>query len=73
MSLRLKPGVFYFRKNCRGDRYSEKKAVSEQKAKELCRKPYARTVDNLARLKLTKDLGQHLRFVEVVCIAGSKV
>ncbi|ACV63252.1 hypothetical protein Dtox_2443 [Desulfofarcimen acetoxidans DSM 771] len=33
--------------------------TSEQKAKELCRKPYTKTVDNLARLKLTKDLGHN--------------
>ena len=33
--------------------------VSEQKAKELCRKPYEKTIDNLARLKLTRDLGHN--------------
>lgn len=33
--------------------------ISEQKAKELCKKPYVKMVDNLARLKLTKDLGHY--------------
>ena len=33
--------------------------VSQQKAQELCKKPYEKTVDELARLKLTKDLGHN--------------
>jgi hypothetical protein len=33
--------------------------ISEQKAKESCRKTYAKTADNLAGLKMTKDLGHN--------------
>lgn len=33
--------------------------ISTQKAKALCQKPYDRTIDITARLKLSKDLGHN--------------